>query len=301
MAPVPFLVWLSIVSVGQTAPVTPSEQTANERYQAGDWSGAERAYAAVVRTAPSPQVHFKLAVSLSELKRYKEAIPHFQDAEKLGYPPAQTALRLAVAFAHTSDRDAAFRELTRAAGLGLTALPPPLDTDSAIAALRPDPRFAAFETALDRNARPCEHDVRYSQLDFWVGEWDARGVNAPPSAPPSSSVITKIHSGCVILETWRSPGYSGQSFNLYDRARDRWHQTWVDSTGGLHEYWGALIGGNMVYEGMIPPAPGQSGMQKTRMTFFNLGPDQVRQLVERSSDDGKTWQVSYDFIYTRRR
>jgi len=65
--------------------------------------------------------------------------------------------------------------------------------------------------------------------------------------------------------------------------------------------WGALTGGNMVYEGTIPPTPGQSGMQKTRMTFFNLGPDKVRQLVERSSDDGKTWQVSYDFIYTRSR
>jgi len=238
MLTVPFLVLLSIVSVGQVAPVTPPEQTANERYQAGDWSGAERAYAAVVRTAPSSQAHFRLAMSLSQLNRHKEAIPHFQEAEKLGHLPAQTALRLAVAFAHTGDRDAAFRELTRGAGLGLAALPPPLDTDPAIAGLRSDPRFAAFESALDRNARPCEHDDRYRQLDFWIGKWDARGVNAPPSAPPSSSVITKIHSGCVILETWRSPGYSGQSFNIYDRVRDRWHQTWIDSTGGLHQYLG---------------------------------------------------------------
>jgi hypothetical protein len=36
------------------------------------------------------------------------------------------------------------------------------------------------------------------------------------------------------------------------------------------------------------------------MTFFNLGRDKVRQLVERTSDGGKQWQVVYDFIYTRK-
>ena len=140
---------------------------------------------------------------------------------------------------------------------------------------------------------PACGSSKYSELDFWLGEWDARGANAPADRPPNSSVITKVHGGCVILETWKSPNYSGQSFNIYDRTRGKWHQTWVDSGGGLQEFWGGLKDGNMVYEGTAPPAKGQTVGERTRMTFFNLAPGKVRQLVERSSDGGKTWKVQY--------
>ncbi len=295
---------LSLLLLAQTsapASVSQEQQRANDLFQAQDWTGAAKVYADLVKSTPSlAQPHFRLAVALINLSKYQEAVGHLKEAEKLGTPPVQVALRLAVAYAHAGERDAAFRELSRATGLGLTALPPPLDADSALASLRSDPRYKEFATALDRNARPCEHDPKYRELDFWIGEWDARGVNAPPNTPPSSSVITKIHTGCVILESWRSPGYTGQSFNIYDRSRGKWHQTWVDSTGGLHEYWGELKGGNMVYEGMIPPIPGQTGPQQTRMTLFNLGPGKVRQLIERSGDGGKTWQINIDINYTRR-
>jgi hypothetical protein len=149
----------------------------------------------------------------------------------------------------------------------------------------------------ERTAGPCDAP-EYRQLDFWLGEWEARGVKAPPTKPPASSVITKVHAGCVILETWKSDQYTGQSFNIYDRTRRQWHQTWVDSSGGLQQYWGRLHDGNMVYEGTVAAAPGKPSVQ-TRMTFFNLGPGRVRQLIEHSAD-GKTWEMQYDFAYTRK-
>jgi hypothetical protein len=37
------------------------------------------------------------------------------------------------------------------------------------------------------------------------------------------------------------------------------------------------------------------------MTFFNRGADEVRQLIEQSSDDGKTWTVTFDGTYRRKR
>jgi hypothetical protein len=159
---------------------------------------------------------------------------------------------------------------------------------------------AAAPAAPQQQTNVCEQDPKYRELDFWVGEWDARGLKQPPNAPPASSVITKILNGCVIFESWKSQGYAGQSFNIFDRARGKWHQTWVDTAGGLHEYWGELKDGNLVYEGMIAPTPGKPA-QQTRMTFFNLGPDRVRQLAEFSTDGGKTWQVRDDIAYTRRK
>jgi tetratricopeptide (TPR) repeat protein len=293
---------IAILMWAQVALPGPLEAKADAFYQEQDWQGAASAYADLVKTTPqSAQAHFRLAVALSSLQRFAEAVPHLQEAEKLGTPPMQVALRLALAHANAGDRDAAFRELSRAIGMGLTALPPPLDIDAGVTALAGDPRFKAIQSGLDRNARPCEHDSRYRELDFWLGEWEARGANAPPGTAPASSVITKIHNGCVILETWRSSGYSGQSFNIFDRSSGKWHQTWVDSTGGLHEYQGNLHNGNMVFEGVIPPTPGQRGPQQTRMTFFNLGAEKVRQFVEWSPDGGKTWQVRYDFIYSRKK
>ena len=37
-----------------------------------------------------------------------------------------------------------------------------------------------------------------------------------------------------------------------------------------------------------------------KLTFFNLGPDKVRQFDERTTDKGKTWTVGYDLTYTRK-
>ncbi|MEO6212537.1 MAG: tetratricopeptide repeat protein, partial [Vicinamibacterales bacterium] len=244
---------------------------------------------------------FRLAASLASLGKFTEAIPHFQQAEKLGTPPHQVALRLAQVYAALDRNGDAFAELKRATDTGLGALPPPLDTDPGIAKLRADERYKAFENAMDRNARPCEHDPRYRELDYWIGEWEVRGVNQPPQAPASTSTITRIHNGCVILETYAAPGYAGQSFNIFDRSKGQWHQAWVDTTGGLHEYWGGPKDGSMVYEGSIPPAPGQTARTQTRMSLLKVGPDTVRQLAETTLDGGKTWQVAYDLTYTRRK
>jgi hypothetical protein len=151
----------------------------------------------------------------------------------------------------------------------------------------------------------------HRQFDFWLGEWDvvpnpATTPSGPPTAAgapqkPGLNVITSIDGGCVLLESWTAGPQTGHSFNIYDRTRQQWHQTWVDNSGGLHEYWGALVGGNMVFMGQVPlgPAAKFSGRRTIRLTFFPLGPDRVRQFSESLNVDG-TWSVNYDLIYTRR-
>ena len=151
----------------------------------------------------------------------------------------------------------------------------------------------------------------HRQFDFWIGEWDVvpnpdtRPANAPkppPGQKPARNVIEKAHNGCVIVENWDpGPAATGQSFNVYDRMTRRWHQTWVDSTGGLHQYWGGLKDGNMVFIGDVPlpRAVNMAGRRTIRLTFFPLGPDRVRQFSEALNPDG-TWSVNYDLIYTRR-
>lgn len=149
--------------------------------------------------------------------------------------------------------------------------------------------------------------VQHREFDFWIGEWDVvpnspGAQGAQGARKPASNVVEKAHRGCVLIENWDDrQGGTGQSFNLYDRVRKQWHQTWVDSNGGLHEYWGELKDGNMVFSGQVPlpPASRVAGRRTVRLTFFPLGPDTVRQFSEALSPDG-TWSVNYDLIYTRR-
>jgi hypothetical protein len=150
----------------------------------------------------------------------------------------------------------------------------------------------------------------YRQFDFWLGDWDVvpNPATAPPppasanaNQKPATNSITLHDGGCVVMESWNGPGLTGRSVNIYDRASQRWHQTWVDSSGGLHEYWGTLKDGNMVFLGEVPlgPASRFAGRRTVRLTFFPLGPDTVRQFSEALNMDG-TWSINYDLIYTRR-
>jgi hypothetical protein len=155
--------------------------------------------------------------------------------------------------------------------------------------------------ALPRCDRP-EH----RQFDYWVGDWDVRPNGQPATAPtPLRNVIRLLDDGCVLTEDWTTPRMTGRSVNIFDRSRGQWHQTWVDSTGGLHEYWGAANAvGDLVFHGSTPVPAAGNARQTVRLTFFNLGPDRarperVRQFSEVLGSDGR-WTTNYDLVYYRR-
>ena len=147
-------------------------------------------------------------------------------------------------------------------------------------------------------ARSCELDPAFRKFDFWVGEWDVQPTGAPRAPVGASSRVEKILKGCVIFENWEpGPGGAGKSFNIYNSVTKKWEQYWVDATGRITHYFGEFReDGNLYYEAF------QFGSaNKVRMTFFNQGPGQVRQLGHLSTDGGKTWTVSFDLTYLRKK
>jgi hypothetical protein len=137
---------------------------------------------------------------------------------------------------------------------------------------------------------------QHRQFDFWVGEWDV--VNAA-GQPAGRNRITSELGGCVLREQWAGAGGShGSSFNIYDAAADRWHQTWVDDNGLLLLLDGVVqADGSMVMEGERPARGG--GTARHRITWTPRNAATVRQLWEVSSDDGSTWSVVFDGTYHR--
>ena len=295
------LLGLALPSYGGAQTSDTLQQRAGRAWAAQDWAQVAESYATLARETPDVALpHLRLGVALVYLGRGTEAKSHLEAAERLGTPLPQAAFRLGQMLASLGDADGAFTELKRATDAGLAFLPVTAETDPVLGRIKNDRRFSEFLAAIDRNARPCLHNPRHADFDFWLGEWDVR-PRGQAAAPPSTNVITKIHDGCVVLETYTSGSYTGQSFNIYDRTRRQWNQTWVDKMGGLHVYWGEARDGNLYYDGEMPDPTSPSRRIRTRLTFFGIARDTVRQFSESTRDDGKSWTVNYDLLYTRKR
>ncbi len=150
--------------------------------------------------------------------------------------------------------------------------------------------------------RPCSQPA-YRQFDFWIGEWEAFGLNGQKAG---DSKISLILNSCIILEEWTSAGqqngmtYKGKSFNTYNAATKQWQQTWVDNVGGTNEYLQGKFENNQIIYSSTPFQFKKDTMAIRKMTFTNLNADKLRQHGEISKDNGITWSTEYDLEYRRK-
>ena len=141
---------------------------------------------------------------------------------------------------------------------------------------------------------PCS-TAEHRQFDFWLGEWT---VMDPWGKTTGTNRISKAFGGCVLHEQYETArGYSGSSFNIYDAARQKWHQTWVDTSGTLLQLDGGLVGEIMILEGVGPGAGGSTA--RHRITWTPNPDGSVRQLWE-ATDPAGEWFVVFDGRYVRR-
>jgi len=139
------------------------------------------------------------------------------------------------------------------------------------------------------------------QWDFWVGKWEVHPNGA--SQIIAHSLIEKKYSGCAIRENWMPVGKEltggGGSLSIYDVRLKQWRQTWMDSSGARVQLDGSLAGSVMTITGAWADfaGPGQDAL--VRMMYQKQADGQVRQWADSSTDGGKTWKPSFDFLYRR--
>jgi hypothetical protein len=139
----------------------------------------------------------------------------------------------------------------------------------------------------------------HRHFDFWLGEWDVHDAGGKLAG---RNRIVSILGGCALQEHWSgASGVTGTSLSAYDADRDRWHQTWVDSGGGLLELDGGLSNGSMVLAGDAVDATAASKTSRQRIAWTPLPDGRVRQRWEASTDGGRTWTTVFDGLYTQRR
>lgn len=271
---------------------------ADTAYAHQDWAAAARGYEAVVRADPADaRAWYRLGVASGSLGRWSRAIEAYRRADASGrIPPSFARYNLACAYARAGMADSSLAALRSLVGTGYRQAAQ-LEADDDLASLRADARFAQVLAQARHNAEPCADRPESRQFDFWIGDWDVTS-NLNAGAPAGKSHVELIIGKCVIFENWTGRGGSGKSFNAWNADLGCWQQNWMDDSGGVTNYTdGRLVDGAMRF--LAEKKDAQGRWQKHRLTFFPLGPDEVRQLGEHSDDEGKTWTTDYDLDYRR--
>lgn len=273
--------------------VTPEmRRQANEHYQRHDWAGAAETYAVITNREPqNGNAWYRLAKAQDALGQLATARTAYERAVAT-QPNPYYLYDLACAYARLDEKDQALAVLERAVQSGYRRVEE-ISTDEALANIRADARF----TEIVRKAMPCATQPEAAQFDFWLGEWN---VTNAQGQPVGTNRITRILGQCVVFEEFSEfLGGGGRSFNLYHAPKKRWEQTWVDDRGGVLHFTGAFTDGAMRLTGMSNNAEGKPVQH--RMSYTPQADGRVRQLWESSTDEGKTWTVTFDGLYVRRK
>lgn len=277
--------------------------TADSLFAATDWKGAATAYESILKQGPvNPAVSSGLGFCYHNLTQYNKAVQTYLTVlqnNKDQELSKTTLIRLARSYALLKENDHAFSSINKALDLGYRKAGE-LEKESDFEELRSDARFTPIVNKARENAFPCTKKEQLREFDFWIGDWTAFVTGTSKVA--GYSRIESASGGCMILENWTSAGivpFNGKSINFIDAKTGKWKQIWVGSdapdvteflNGSYHD--GAM---RFEFEEITPEGTKQS----VRFIFYNEGPDQVRQHHQVSTDDGKTWNTSYDFTYKR--
>jgi len=150
------------------------------------------------------------------------------------------------------------------------------------------------------SAPPACATQEFRQLDFWLGDWNAKW-DASPGTPAGigSNHITRSYEGCVIEEHFDgNPGahLKGHSVSMYFAPTKDWRQTWVDNEGGYIDLKG---GPGKNGDFVLTTLPRPNSKAASRMVFTDIKPDSFTWRWQKTTD-GSKWSDSWVIYYKRK-
>ena len=268
-------------------------EQADKPFRAQEWKQAADAYTELTASDPNNgRFWLRLGVAQLKLHEYQAAVPALEQAEQLGFHPDLTRFELAVAHAGLKQNDAAVDWLSKAVAAGFSDSES-LDMAEELTALKGTPAFDAIYKEI---SSPCENDPAYHALDFWIGTWEVRD---PKGEYQGHNEIVKMLRSCAIQENWSSASHhDGKSLFYLDVSEKKWKQVWITDDGNMKEKSAIehFPDGGIRFQGIVHGKDGSAVLDRTTLTPLPDG--RVRQLVEQSTDQGKSWG-SWEGIYSR--
>jgi hypothetical protein len=242
------------------------------------------------------QAWFALAGNARAAGDLDTASRALERAASNGFSPVRIGVeksRILVSGGHT---DEAIDELNALLANGFTSVGI-ITGDPVLSSMAGQAAYDELVTNMSVQAFPCAYDEKFSEFDYWLGEWDVHVASGQLAGQNSVEVDQK---GCVILEHWtNSGGGKGMSINYVDKITDEWVQVW-NSEGGSQ----INIRGGLTDEGMLLVGTLHTVSTGTTVPFRGLWTlmqdGRVRQYFEQSNDGGDTWVAWFEGFYTRK-
>ncbi len=247
------------------------------------------------RNAEDDQAWYDLAVRARTAGDAETALKALTRAAELQMSPTRIGLEKARIYVSDEDNGAALDELQKVSDSGFTAVSV-ITSDPVLNQLSGQSQYDELVAKMSIQAYPCKHRDKFSEFDFWLGEWDVHTANGSYAG---KNRIEKTQAGCVLVENWVSvTGVPGMSMNYFDISSNEWVQVWNGAGGTQIVIRGGLSDEGLLLEGQINyVANGTSALFRGLWTPLPDG--RVRQFFEQSSDGGETWVPWFEGFYTR--
>ncbi|HEX3470656.1 MAG TPA: hypothetical protein VHT28_05675 [Silvibacterium sp.] len=156
--------------------------------------------------------------------------------------------------------------------------------------LTPKQTFAA-------DAGLCSKNPQNRQLDYWLGDWT---ISGPGSSSSATSRVYLTLDDCMVVESWDGGrGHRGENMFAWSADDKSWHGMFADNEGRVHVFLaGKVAVGTAEFTGSSHGADGDVILN--RVKIVRLGPNEVEQVWQKSSDNGATWSTEFRGEYSRK-
>ena len=158
--------------------------------------------------------------------------------------------------------------------------------------------FTVCANCQDTKSFTPDGDARY--FDFWEGNW-YRLINDKVDTSSTWFKVSKSVHGAAWEEKWKmvidsTTTLKAFAIRAWDKTNNKWMYTWV-SENGLYQNWDGIKIGNDWYitrEFIIGPDKFLS-----RQAWIPQGKNKLMRILERSHDNGATWELRYKEYYIK--
>jgi len=145
------------------------------------------------------------------------------------------------------------------------------------------------------DAKPCAAG-EHRQFDYWLGNWSV-SYGGPLAG---TSKVESALDRCVIVESWDGArNHSGKTIFAYSPDDHGWYGIFADNEGRVHVFnQGKVSAGTAEFQGTNRGPTGQTVLN--RVKIVRISADKVEQTWEKSTNNGRTWNMAYRGEYTRK-